>query len=223
MDELDILIDAGDKSSGDTVVNYLKSQSVDDLELVIATHGHADHLGGLPEVFDAYNVERYIDSGVPATTQIYQTVENSVAAEGCPELGDKNETIKYENLTVQTIETVDASSDINDVSVIVLVTYGSERMLFAGDASSAIDPWLTKVGHVNLFKAEHHGSRTGNSSTLMSILKPDISVISYGIDNSYGHPHLEAMDVLKKYSGQVSWTAGKSVVITTDGISMNVQ
>lgn len=223
LNDTDILIDAGDKSSGDSVVNYLKSQGVDDLELVIATHAHADHIGGLPEVFGSYRVERYIDSGVPATSQIFADVQSKVASEGCPASGDKSEIISYGDLSVEIIETVDASDDVNNTSVVALVTYGKEKMLFAGDASESIDPWLIKLGHVNLYKAEHHGSRTGNSSVLLSVLHPDISAISYSIGNSYGHPHQEALDSLKKYSGQVVWTAGKTITVITDGTTMGIQ
>lgn len=223
MDELDILIDTGDKSHGNEVVNYLKKAGVDDLELVIGTHAHADHIGGMPEVFEAYKVERYIDSGTVADTVIYKTVMTDVAAEGCTYSEDKDEVIRYGDLTLQIIETGDHNKDINDDSVVVLATYGSTKMLFAGDASSGIDGQLTGIGHVDLFKAEHHGSRTGNSVALLTALRPDISVISYGVGNSYGHPHQEAMAVLKQYSGQVLWTAGKSVVITSDGHNLSAQ
>lgn len=217
MDELDILIDSGDKSHGDEVVNYLKNAGVDDLELVIGTHAHADHIGGFPEVFEAYRVDRYIDSGTIADTMIYKTVMADVAAEGCLYSEDKDEVIKYGDLTLQIIETGDNNDDLNDDSVVVLATYGATKMLFSGDAGSAVDSKLIGIGHVDLYKAQHHGSRTGNSSALLSALKPDISVISYGIGNTYGHPHQEAMTVLKQYSRQVLWTAGKSAVITTDG------
>lgn len=223
MDDLDILIDAGDKSHGDEVVSYLKKETVDDLELVIGTHAHADHIGGLPEVFDAFKVDRYIDSGTVATTAIYKTVMSDVSKEGCLYSEDADEVIKYGDLALQIIETGDHNKDLNDDSVVVLATYGSTKMLFAGDASSGVDSKLISVGHVDLYKAEHHCSRTGNSSTLLSALRPDISVISYGLGNTYGHPHQEAMDMLKEYSGQVLWTAGKSVVITSDGHSLLVQ
>ncbi len=223
LNDIDILIDAGDESSGGTVVNYLKSQGVDDLELVVATHPHEDHIGGLPAVLDSFRVERYIDSGVSETSQIFAEVQSKIASEGCLVTADKSELIRYGDLSVEIIETVDESEDINNTSVVALVSYGKEKMLFAGDASASIDPWLIDLGHVNLYKAEHHGSSTGNRSSLLSALHPDISVISYGIGNSYGHPHQVAMDVLKKYSGQVAWTAGKTVTVITDGTTIGIQ
>lgn len=67
----DILIDAGNKADSDTVVNYLKGQGVDNLELVIATHPHEDHIGGLPSVLDSFKVLKLIDSGKDADTAIY--------------------------------------------------------------------------------------------------------------------------------------------------------
>lgn len=130
MDDLDILIDAGDKSHGDEVVNYLKSQGVDDLELAIGTHAHADHIGGMPEVFEAYEVERYIDSGTVATTQIYKKVMADVAAEECLYNASPTEAIIYGNLTIQIISPGNGHKDTNDDSVIAYVTYGDTSMLF---------------------------------------------------------------------------------------------
>lgn len=223
LDDLDILIDAGDKSHGDEVVSYLRKAGVDDLELVIGTHSHADHIGGLPEVFEAFRIDRYIDSGTATDTVIYKTVTGAVAKEGCQYSADDSELIKYGNLVIQIIETGDNNDDLNDDSVVVLASYGSTKMLFAGDASSAVDKQLISVGHVDLYKAEHHGSHTGNSATLLSVLSPDISVISYGIGNSYGHPHQEAMANMQRYSGQVLWTAGKSIILTSDGHNLKLQ
>lgn len=187
------------------------------MELVIATHAHEDHIGGVPEVFDDFRVERYIDSGTVVKTKIYERVAATVAAEGCKASGDENEVIQYKELTVQIIETGDNHSNINNDSIIALVTHGDVKMLFTGDAESEIEATLSGVGKVHLFKAAHHGSDTSNSVALLSVIRPDVTVISYGVGNSYGHPHKGAYNRLSQYSGAVYYTGGKSVVITSDG------
>lgn len=97
-------------------------------------------------------------------------------------------------------------------------------MLFTGDSESDIEQQLSGgIGHIDLFKSGHHGSDTSNSQALLSVITPDISVISYGIGNSYGHPHKEAFDRLTQYSGSVLWTGGKSIVITSDGHNLKAQ
>lgn len=221
--DTDILIDAGLESQGGRVVNYLKSQGVDDLELVVASHVHEDHIGGLPAVFDAFKVQSYLDSGISAATYSYKALESKVIAEGCLRFDDGNQILRFGDLSIQVIETVAVYEDLNDTSVVILVTYGNTKILLSGDAGVAVDRYLTKVGPVNLFKAQHHGSWTGNSEFLLSVLRPGISVISYGIGNPFGLPSQSAMAILKKHSGNVLWTAGKTVVISTDGNIMMVQ
>lgn len=219
----DILIDAGLESKGGTVVNYLKSQGVDDLELVVASHVHEDHIGGLPAVFDAFKVQCYLDSGISASNQSYKALELKVIAEGCLRFDDGNQILRFGDLSVQVIDSGDVYEDLNDTSVVVLVTYGNTKILLPGDAGSAVDRFITRVGPVDLYKAEHHGSWTGNSEYLLSVLRPDISVISYELGNPFGLPSQSAMDILKRHSGNVLWTAGKTVVIRTDGNVMTVQ
>lgn len=174
-------------------------------------------------MFDNFRVERYIDSGTVAKTKIFERVAASVAVEGCQASEDENEVIRYNGLTVQIIETGDNHSNINNDSVVALVTHGGVKMLFTGDAESEIEAMLYGVGPVDLFKAAHHGSDTSNSAALLSAIRPDVTVISYGIGNSYGHPHKGAYDRLSQYSGSVYYTGGKSVVITSDGHNVKPQ
>jgi|GEM_PF-1885238 len=223
LDDTDLLIDGGPDRTGSKVIQYLKTQGVDDLDLVIATHSHEDHINGLPAVFDAFHVKSYLDNGIPAATSSFRCLESKVSAEGCLRFDEGNQTLRFGALNVEIIETVDQAEDLNDTSVVALVTYGSKRILLAGDAGSAVDQYLTRVGRVDLYKAEHHGSWTGNSTVLLSVLQPDFSVICYGAENPFRLPDRKVVGVLREYSGQVLWTAGKSVVITTDGVSMKVQ
>lgn len=220
LDGLDILIDAGDRSSGDRVVDYLKSQGVDDLELVIASHPDIDHIGGMHEVFEAFQVERFLDCGTVFNTDTYRGLMNDVVSEGCQYGSDQNEMITYGDLKIEIIETGDNHSAINDDSVIAVVTYKSQKMLFTGDAGFDIEQQLTlnsAIGKVDLFKAGHHGSYSSNSQRLMEMIQPDISVISYGVGNPFGLPDYDAFARLKMYSRQLLTTAGKSIRLTFFG------
>lgn len=223
LDGTDLLIDGGPDWTGDKVIRYLKARGVEELDFVIATHSHEDHINGLPAVFDAFDVKAYLDNGVPSTTLIYKLLESKVLAEGCVRFEEGNQTLHFGALSIEIIETVDQAEDLNDTSVVALITYGREKILLAGDAGYAVDPYLTRIGRVDLYKAEHHGSWTGNSTALLSVLQPDFSVVCYDPANPFGLPSPEVMATLWKYSKQVLWTAGKSVVITTDGMVMNVQ
>lgn len=217
---VDILIDAGDQSKGIAVVNYLKSQGVDDLELVIATHPDVDHIGGMHEVFGAYQVERFMDCGTDFNTDLYRSLMKDVASEKCQYGSDQNETITYGDLKIEIIETGDNHLAINDDSIITLLTYKGQKMLFTGDAGFNIEQQLTlnpTIGKVDLFKAGHHGSSSSNSQRLIETILPDITVISYGVGNRFFLPNYDAVARLKMYSRQVLATAGKSIRLTYYG------
>ncbi len=220
LDGVDILIDAGDRSGGDKVVSYLKSQGVDDLELVIASHPDVDHIGGMHDVFAAFQVERFLDCGTVFNTDLYRGLMNDVVSEGCQYGSDRNETITYGDLKIEILEMGDNHSAINDDSVIAVVTYKSQKMLFTGDAGFDIEQQLTlnsAIGKVDLFKAGHHGSYSSNSQRLIEVIQPDISVISYGVGNPFGLPDYDSVARLKMYSRQLLTTAGKSIRLTFFG------
>ncbi len=91
----DILIDGGNKADGSLVVNYLKNLGVDDIELLIATHPHEDHIGGLPAVLDTFKVESILDSGYSASTAIYNQYSSKAQAEGCTWVSDNYQTYTW--------------------------------------------------------------------------------------------------------------------------------
>ena len=134
----DILIDAGNNSDGPTVVDYLKRQKVDDIEIMIATHAHEDHIGGLDDVLAAFDVEKIIDSGEVGTTKTYRDYWSAVQTEGAEYREDDDLVFELgPGIKFFIIETGDGYSNTNDNSVLTKLDYNNIEFLFTGDMEAA--------------------------------------------------------------------------------------
>ncbi|RJR26674.1 MBL fold metallo-hydrolase [candidate division WWE3 bacterium] len=191
---VDILIDAGDVGYGDTVVNYLKSRNVDDIEILIATHPHADHIGGLPAVFAAYDVELVVDSGVDHTTQAFTRYDSGVKSAGGTYQKAANQSWIFGSCKFEVLGPTKTYSDLNNASVITKLTCPGASFIFTGDAEADGEgAILHKNLDATILKVGHHGSRTSTTDAFLARVSPEVAVIMVGVDNRYGHPHAETL------------------------------
>ena len=227
-----LLIDAGESTTYDRVKDYLLDYGVTTLDMVVATHPHADHIGGMPSVLEDFGVGQVImsfmpDSATPTTKGYLRMLEL---------LDEKNVTIceakvgdVYELGTarLQILGPIEETTDKNNMSVITRLTFGDRAFLFTGDAESGVEKDLVENGYdltADVMKLGHHGSKTSNSSRLLSAVSPQCVVATRGKDNDYGHPslevlrRLEAMDITL-YRADVSG----HIVITSDGEKFTVR
>ena len=186
--EFEILIDAGVSAEGGKVVQYLSGYVDGDLDVVVASHEDADHIGGLPAVFDAYTVEEVVDNGRTSTTKTYNTYHNKVQAEGSDYAVDTT----AHNITLPSGATLEflpitaVYDNANDNSVVTMLTYGDVEVLFTGDLSADVaDANSGLFSDVEVLKAGHHGSRTSVSSQFLQTTKPEYVVISAGLDDTF--------------------------------------
>lgn len=196
-DHSDILIDGGNVADGQTVVDYLRGRSVDDIELLIATHPHEDHIGGLPVVLDIFKVKRIIDSGATAGSGIYKEYSAKAAAEGALWEPDNYQTLVFGNTALQILTGPETWKDTNDYSVVCRLDTGDIEFLFTGDAGGPAEAALAGQLDAEILKVGHHGSRTSTSAGFLSKVKPEIAIISVGAGNSYGHPAPETLQRLE--------------------------
>ncbi|HWP95834.1 MAG TPA: stalk domain-containing protein [Syntrophomonadaceae bacterium] len=220
----DILIDGGNVADGPAVVNYLKSQGVDDIELMIATHPHEDHIGGLPAVLEAFKVDEIIDSGKTADSKIYKTYAAAAQTEGCTWEHDNYQTInpwgplKFEILTGN-----QTWSDVNNYSVVTRLDDGDIHFLFEGDAQEQAEAALQGDISAQVLKVGNHGSTTSTNPYFLARVKPEIAVISVGTENTYANPNQVTLEKpsgagLKVYRTDLNGT----VVVSTDGETYEV-
>ena len=226
-DGINILIDSGEKDACESVVSYLKEKDVISLDYVVVSHPHSDHIGSMSDVFDEFEVKNVImpeldESNTPSTA-LYENFLDDVAESGA-NVYAAEPLDKYSsgNMCMTVLAPCEQTDDLNEMSVAVTVSYGEKSFLFTGDAGKFSENLMLENYRdyldADVFKAGHHGSRHSNSSEFLSAVSPEVVVVSCGKDNSYGHPHKEAMTVFEKFSPVVFRTdIDSTVTISTDG------
>lgn len=177
------------------------------IDVVIGTHPDADHIGGLVNIFENYEVENFIESGARSNSKVFQTLENKINEEksnrmlgraGTRIILDRNRNIYfdilYPNQNVDNWET-------NDASIIGKLVYGENSVMLSGDSPIKKELYLLnkdpEILDVDILKLGHHGSRTSSGIPYLKATSPTLAIISAGLNNSYGHPHKEVLDKLK--------------------------
>ncbi|MCL5970360.1 MAG: MBL fold metallo-hydrolase [Patescibacteria group bacterium] len=196
----DILIDSGPNES---VLQCLSNNMPfwdKDLELVVLSHHHSDHETGLLSVLVRYNVLSFYtekDSLNPSKTdkEIDKLLAQKNVKKAFLQKGDK---FKIEDLILKTFSSADSAlqNDPNN-SLIELLTYKNFKILFPGDSPSQFEDKVAgEIGKVDVLKVAHHGSKTGTDQYLLSILKPELAVISVGKNNKYNLPSKDVERIL---------------------------
>lgn len=225
----DILIYAGPRSNSKELLEQLKAKNIDDFELVIATHPHEDHIGGMVDVFKEYEVKAFYSPKITHTTKTYENLVKAVKDEGLKtkELKggmviDLGEGAKFEVFTPQKSE----YEELNDYSPIMKLSFGDTSYLFTGDAEKlAEEEALAKYKNSldsDVIKFGHHGSSSSSSNAFIEAVSPKYGIISCAKDNKYGHPHRETLDIIKKYNIKTFRTdTDGEIILTSDGKSIN--
>ena len=203
-----MLIDAGENDQAGTVISYLKAEGVTKLDYVIGTHPHSDHIGGLDKVIDTFPVDKVFLPPVEHTTKTFEDVLDSIASRGLkitkPKPGDSYDLGNASFTILSPVK--DYGNDLNNWSVGIRLTYGDNSFVMCGDAENQAEEDIVNSGAVlkaDVLKAGHHGSSTSTSDAFLKKVSPSWVVIQCGKGNSYGHPHKETMEKLKKAGCQI--------------------
>jgi competence protein ComEC len=195
-----ILIDAGESDQGEIVVRDLRRLGVTRIDLLVATHPHSDHIGGMQDVLAAFPVGRVLDSGLPSSSSLYERFLATIEREQIPyQVAEQGQTIELDpslRILVLSPPNERIGDDLNTNSIVLRISYGTVNLLYTGDATTAAEEAMRKSGYAldaQVLKVGHHGSSGSSSAAFLSRVRPEVAVLSLAGDNPYGHPHREAM------------------------------
>jgi len=230
-----VVVDAGPRSDKwdagrRVVVPYLTRHRAARIDVLVISHAHADHLGGVPALLDRYDPGLILEPGEPVRDPLYLEFLDRVAANGLVwrpgRPGDHFEVdgVQFSVLHPDTGWT-HWREDLNEDSLVLLVEYGAFQALFAGDAGIVAESLLIRrSGAVDLLKVGHHGSRTASGNAWLDRLQAKAAVLSVGKINRYGHPNGETLERLARHSTAI-WRTDRdgTVDVETDGRTMIVR
>lgn len=231
--EQNILIDAGDLGGGAAIVDYLKGNGVKRLDMVIATHPHADHIGGMTEVIEAFDIGRVLFSPLPdsliPTTKTYENLLDTIAKKGLKISRAKPDTA-YDlggGATMTILAPLAEYDDLNDTSISCRVAFGETSFLFTGDAEKISENDMVRRYGADLsssvLKLGHHGSDTSSQEKWLNLVNPKMAIACVGYDNKYGHPDPTVLRRLSNRGTTLYRTdRNGAVVIASDGKHLSV-
>ncbi len=224
--EKTMLIDAGPTGSAPKIAQVLQELGRDKIDYLVATHPDEDHIGGMADVISSTQIGTIYAPNKTNNTATYRkfltAIQNNNLQITLAEAGtiiDQTDSYKLEILWPKK----DANfPDTNDYSIIIKLTVGNKTFLFTGDApTNAI--LNSNPGHIDVLKLSHHGSRTGTTEQLVRKLSPTYAILSYAVDNPYGHPMQSVLNALRKHSVEVWGTgANGTITITCDGTNIDI-
>lgn len=190
-----MLIDAGED---ERALDYLRARQTSQIDYLIATHPHSDHIGGMAEVIDALPVGEIYMPRTGHTTKTYQHLLETIDSHGLS-ITEAKAGVRIEGgtFTAEFLSPVSRSGDLNNDSAVLKLTYGSNIFLFMGDAEQRAEQAISAPVKSDLLKVGHHGSDTSTSSSFLEKVSPTYAVISCGAGNQYGHPSSAVLDRLE--------------------------
>jgi competence protein ComEC len=225
-----MLVDAGNNDDGDTVTSFLSSQGIKRLDVLIGTHPHEDHIGGMDTVIRQYQIGRIYMPKVTSTTKTFEDVLQAIKNKGLnvnsPVPGS---TIPLDSAIKVQILAPNSSKyeDLNNYSIVIRISYDKTSFLLTGDAENESEKEMLEKGYdlkADVLKVGHHGSSNSTSASFLKAVAPKYAVICVGKDNVYGHPKQEILDRLNQAGAKVFRTdLNGTVIAESDGEKVTVK
>jgi len=221
-----MLIDAATSDYENTITEKIEQYGYSKIDYLVATHPHADHIGGMTQIVEHFDIGEIYMPKVSADTKTFESLLQAVsdknmkintACAGKVIFSDNSLEMKFLS------PDADVSYDgLNNYSAVLKITYGENSFLFTGDAETdaeeiVLDTYYNELD-CDVLKAGHHGSETSSSVEFLNAVTPDYAVISCGVNNSYGHPHKEALSRLEDVGAEIYRTDTQgTITIACDG------
>jgi len=228
-----VLIDGGPRASAEALTAFLRGRVKAPIDLVLLTHRHDDHFGGLKQVALTFGIRLFMDAEIDHKGSAYQALVDTLHERKVPvRNAERGRTIDLGGgATVTLLGPPDppiarARSKVNANSVIARLDYRGVAVLFAADAEPETERWLLSQPlplKARILKVAHHGGRFSSTARFLAAVQPTLAVVSVGERNGYEHPTPQALGRLEKVGARVMRTdLDGTITIVTDGTRVDV-
>lgn len=221
-----MLVDAGNNEDGPKLVNYFKNQNIHQFDYVIGTHPHEDHIGGLDNIIEDFDINTFYMPDVITTTKTFEDVLDALGEKNMTlSIPKTNATFKLGDATVKVLYVgTENESDLNDTSIVLKVTYQNVSFLLTGDASTKVEEKLNPADlESTVLKVGHHGSSTATNEKFLNTVNPKYAIISVGENNQYEHPHTTVLNTLAAHNITTYRTDQDGTIkVITDGTNIEI-
>lgn len=221
-----MLIDAGNNEDGSKLVTYIKEElNITSIDYVVGTHPHEDHIGGLDDIINNFNIkEVYLPEAITSTKtfeDVLDAIANKELSITVPTIG---ETFKLGEAEFEVIYTGTGEKDLNEASIILRMIFGNKTYLFTGDTTEEVEKTILNENiNIDVLKVAHHGSKYSSCKEFLNIATPEYAIISVGEGNSYGHPEEETLNRLKEHTNKIYTTKDLgTILLTSDGDTITI-
>ncbi len=217
-----ILIDAGPESAGKKLVRELKRLDVKKIDLLVATHPHSDHIGGMTRILSNFPIGKIWDSGYihgsPIQKNFYSMIQKKNIPFGRPKRGHSE---KMGSVLIEVLAPArlirGTKRDANNNCLVLSIKYGNTSFLMLADMEREQRATTAPLPRATVLKAAHHGSSNGTDMDLLKEVVPGLIILSYGKNNPYGYPHKKVVSAVSAMGIKRLDTKDGTVRIVSDG------
>ena len=220
------LIDDGNNEDGEKIVKYFKDLGITKFKYVFGTHAHEDHIGGMDNIIENFQIEHFYMPDTITTTRTFEEVLDALEEKNIAfETPEEDENLTFSDTVFKVLHVGKDKRDLNDTSIVLKLTYKNTSYLFMGDATSSVEKDIRdKDIKSDVLKVGHHGSQYSSTISFLKKVSPKYAIIEVGKNNSYNHPKEVTLKKLEDLGTKIYRTdEDGTIILTSDGENMSFE